>query len=338
MELSNTMQEYKFDFIGFGALNADTFYSIMLNKKLEDIISDLLPGGERIGVESERYRIIKNAEKYAENTGKSGGGQAANTAVALARMGFRCGFIGKVGDDELGDLLLESMESVDISHIQREGNSGTCLCLLDQFGERANIVFPGSNDAISIGELDVGYAKNGRFLHLTSFCSEDILQLQENLLSQNLVGTKITFDPGEIYSRLGMDRLYRILRRTNILFATSKELELITKKDYQIGIKEIIECGTEIIVCKMSEHGSRIITREDDIMIPVTRVEKVVDKTGAGDVYAAGFIAGILSGLPLESCGNLASKTSAISITGYGRENYPDNEFLRHYIDKLWHK
>jgi ribokinase len=324
-----------FDFIGFGALNVDTFYSLMPNKQLGDIVSDLLPGGEIIGSESKRSQVIQNAEKYANITGKSGGGQAANTAVALARMGFRCGFIGKVGDDKLGELLLESMENVDISHIQREGNSGTCLCILDQYGERANIVFPGCNDTISISESDIGYVKNGKVLHLTSFCNESIIQIQEYLLNCNLSETIVTFDPGEIFSRLGIDRLCGILKRTNILFATSKELELITSKDYLIAIKEIIECGTEIVVCKMSEHGSRIFSSKDDISIPVSKVEKVVDKTGAGDVYAAGFIAGILSGLPLDVCGNLASKVAALSITAYGREKYPDKEFLRLFLSLI---
>jgi ribokinase len=332
------MQIYSYDFIGFGALNVDMFYSIMPNRRLEDIVSDLVLGGERIGTESERDQVIRNAEKYAKMTGKSGGGQSANTAVALARMGFKCGFIGKVGNDELGNLLLQSMENVDIKHIQRGGNSGTCLCLLDQNGERANIVFPACNDTVSISESDINYAKSSKFLYLSSFCNDDIIFHQEKLISQDMTETKIAFDPGEIYSRLGMNRLYKILQHTNILFATLKEIELITKKDYQIGIKEIIECGTDIVVCKMSEQGSRIITKEDEILIPITKVEKVIDKTGAGDVYSAGFIAGMLLGLPLDLCGNLASQTSAISITGYGRENYPDKEFLRKYIDNIKEK
>lgn len=324
--------KYNFDFIGFGALNVDTFYSIIPDNQLENIVSNLFPGGERIGTESERNQVINNAEKYAKMTGKSGGGQSANTTVALAKMGFKCGFIGKVGDDKLGDLLLDSMENVDKSHIQREGNSGTCLCILDQQGERANIVFPGCNDKISINESDVNYIKSSKFLHLTSFCNEEILKIQENLLTQDLGETKITFDPGEIYSRLSMKRLCRILSYTDILFATSKEIELITGKEYQSGVKEIIDCGTEVVVCKMSEYGSRIFSKEYDIPISVTKVEKVIDKTGAGDVYAAGFIAGLLLGLSIESCGNLASQASALSITAYGREKYPDRVFLKNFI------
>jgi ribokinase len=108
-------------------------------------------------------------------------------------------------------------------------------------------------------------------------------------------------------------------------------LKFLTDREPIESAKEIIDGGTEIVVCKMSERGSMIISNEAIINIPITRVEKVVDKTGAGDVYAAGFIAGILSGLSLESCGKLASKASALSITAYGREKYPDQNFLEHF-------
>jgi ribokinase len=326
------VRDHKFDFIGFGALNVDIFYSLLPNKKSEDITPDLHPGGEIIGTEQKRNLVLKNAIKYATITGKSGGGQAANTTAALARMGFRCGFIGKVGNDDLGDILLDSLENIDKSHVQRDGNSGVCLCILDQDGERANVVFPGCNDKISISESDIGYMKNGKILHLTSFCSKDVLELQKQILENDINDTIITFDPGEIYSRHGVKNLYGILKRTKILFATTEELKLMTNREPQEAIKEIIDYGTKIVVCKMSERGSIIISDNVNITVPVSRVEKVIDKTGAGDVYAAGFIAGILSGLSLETCGKLASNTAALSISGYGRKKYPDKNFLKHFL------
>jgi len=326
------MYEHKFDFIGFGALNVDIFYSLLLDRKSVDIMPDLYPGGELVGIEQVRNLVLENVEKYAEIIGRSGGGQAANTAVALSRMGFRCGFIGKVGSDSLGEILLESLENVDKSHVQKDDDSGVCLCILDQNGERANVVFPGCNDEISINESDIDYVKSGKFLHLTSFCSENMLRLQEQLFEYDLSETKITFDPGEIYSRYGIKNLYGILKHTKILFATTEELKLLTGREPLEAVKEIINCGTEIVVCKMSEFGSMIITNEINVTIPITPVEKVVDKTGAGDVYAAGFIAGVLSGLSLESCGKLASNTSALSITAYGREKYPDKKFLKCFL------
>jgi len=323
----------RFDFVGFGALNMDIFYSLKAGKRTEDILPELHPGGEIIGSKRDRVIAFENSKKYAILTGRSGGGQSANTAVALARMGFKCGFIGKVGDDELGDLLLDSMENVDKSHIKRGGNSGVCLCILDQSGERANVVFPGSNDTLSIDDSDIEYARNSKAIHLTSFCSEKVLKEQERFLMGDLNESIITFDPGEIYSRLGIERLKKILKRTKILFATDEELKSMINKAYQESVKQIIDLGTEIVVCKMAERGSIIITKKLNVHIPITRVEKVVDKTGAGDVYSAGFIAGMLLNLPLESCGKLASSASALSITGYGREKYPDKEFLKRVLE-----
>lgn len=322
----------EFDFIGFGALNLDLFYSLKAGKKTEDILPELHSGGEIVGSEKDRLIAFENSEKYAILTGKSGGGQSANTAVALAKMGFKCGFIGKVGDDNFGDFLLDSLENVDKSHIKRCGKSGVCLCILDQNAERANIVFPGSNDTLSINNSDIEYAKNSKVIYLTSFCSEKVLEEQEKLLESDLNEPIIAFDPGEIYSRLGIDRLKKILRRAKILFATDDELKLMTNKTYQDSVKQILDLGTEIVVCKMGERGSIIFTNESEIPVPITHIEKVIDKTGAGDVYSAGFIAGMLIKLTLEFCGKLASSASALSITGYGRENYPDIKFLKNFL------
>lgn len=326
------MAERKLDFVGFGALNVDIFCSLRPGRTVEQIVPGLRPGGEVIAVGLDREQVLKSAQEHGIFTGKSGGGQAANTSVALARMGFQCGFLGKVGDDDMGDILLRSLGDVDKSHLQRGDDSGMCLCILDDSGERANAVFPGCNDTISLNNSDVDYVKNSRTLHITSFCNEKILELQEWLLGQELGDVIITFDPGEIYSRLGMSRLRKTLAATRVLFATVEELKLITGKEPRGAADDIIECGTKIVVCKRSGEGSEIITVDGSIDIPVTPVDQVVDKTGAGDVYAAGFIAGLLMELPLETCGRLASEAAALSISAYGREKYPDKIFLESFL------
>jgi len=325
----NTMN--KLDFIGFGALNMDIFCLLHKGNRVDQIISGLMPGGERMADESERERVLKAVQEYTTITGRSGGGQGANTGVALSRMGFRCGFIGKVGDDDIGNLLLESLGEMDKSHIQRGGNSGACFCILDEKGERANIVFPACNDTIGITDGDVEYVRNTKVLHLTSFCSENVLKLQKWLVEQNLEHVIITLDPGEIYSRMGINRLKKILKHTHILFATTEELFYLTGKNPHDAAKDVIQCGTHIVVCKEGSQGSKIILENKYIDVPVEPVERVVDKTGAGDVYAAGFIAGLLMELPLEICGKIASKAAALSISGYGREKYPDKVFLQRY-------
>ena len=329
------MSERKLDSVGFGALNVDYFYLLHPGKMVDQVVPGLHPGGERIGTELEREQILESAREHATFTGRSGGGQAANATVALDRMGFRCGFLGKVGDDEMGDFLLKSLESIDKSRMKRGANSGMCLCVLDQDGERANAVFPGCNDTISVDGSDVDYVRSSKALHLTSFCNERILELQGWFLEQGLGDVIVTFDPGEIYSRLGLKSIRKILKFTRVLFATVEELRLMTGKEPTEASEDIIQCGTDVVVCKKSGQGSEIISEKGNIPVPVARAEKVVDKTGAGDVYAAGFIAGLLLNLPLEICGRLASEAAALSISAYGREKYPDRQFLRRFLEEI---
>ena len=306
----------------------DIFCLLHPGRTVDQIAPGLRPGGEVMGDGAKREQILRAAQEHGTFTGKSGGGQAANTAVALARMGFSCGYLGKVGDDEMGDLLLESLEDMDKSHIQRGGHSGMCLCILDQDGERANVVFPGSNDTVSLDDSYMDYVRASKALHITSFCGEKILELQERLLERELGNVMATLDPGEIYSRLGVNRLRNVLRHTRILFAAAEELEMMTGKGAREAAADVIQCGTEIVVCKKGAQGSEIITREDVISIAAVHVEDVVDKTGAGDVYAAGFIAGLFMEQSLEICGKLGSEAAAFSISAYGREKYPDRAFL----------
>ena len=94
---------------------------------------------------------------------------------------------------------------------------------------------------------------------------------------------------------------------------------------------KLLDAGPELVVCKKGQLGSHIFKTSVDFEIPAERVE-VVDRTGAGDVYDAGFLAGLLLELPLDRCAALATKVAARSITGYGRDRYPDRAFLDAFL------
>ncbi len=124
------------EIIGFGALNVDLIYQIdwrSLNKRIN---LSLQPGEERVLAPEEFTSIWKAVDETGHSQGKSGGGQAANTMVALSQMGFPCGYIGRVGNDKAGELLYNSMQNVDKSHIRRQGQSGIALCLVDNSGSK----------------------------------------------------------------------------------------------------------------------------------------------------------------------------------------------------------
>jgi len=301
--------------IGFGALNVDVIY------KVKELPGGLVPGGEVVGRYEEFSGMLRILKEIGELKGKSGGGQAANTVVASSRMGFETGYIGKVGRDEEGDFLIQSMESVDTSRIRRNELSGMCIVLLDESGDRSNIILPNSNDTLSYDEVDVDYIKNARFLHLSSFVGDVPFDAQKRV-AQAIPSDNISFDPGELYARRGLKALLPIIKNTFIIFPTDREIKLMTGKDYKAGARELLENGVAVVACKRGEEGSYILSEDEEFDMPTERVT-VVDKTGAGDVYAAGFLAGLLSGSCLRDCASIATRAACLSITGYGRGRYP---------------
>jgi ribokinase len=92
-----------------------------------------------------------------------------------------------------------------------------------------------------------------------------------------------------------------------------------------------MEIGPSIVVCKKGRQGSHIFTGEEDFEVPAIEVE-VVDNTGAGDVYNAGFLAGLFLGKSLEESAHFATKVAAKSVTGYGRDCYPTEEDLKNFF------
>ncbi len=310
------------DVLGLGALNVDLIYEVDLT------LLGLEAGRERVGSYQEFEDLLNSLKNKAKLRIKNGGGSAANTIYALAKMGFSCGYLGKVGKDEEGDFLLEGLMKVGVNteKIKREGRSGLCVVLLGKQKDRSIIIFPNTNDTLSYSDLDPKYVDEAEFLHMSSFLGELPFEAQKRIARKTRA--KISFDPGEPHACKGIEELIPILERTFILFPTRREVEILTHKDYKEGCKELLKLGIEIVACKLGERGSYILCQEEELKIPPQR-GRIVDSTGAGDVYAAGFLAGLLKKRSLVECGRLATLTASQSIRGFGRNTYPDKEILQ---------
>jgi ribokinase len=156
-------------------------------------------------------------------------------------------------------------------------------------------------------------------------------EAQKDLMNRLDPEVKVSMDPGEIYARKGLVRLSPLIQRCHILFLTEKEVTLLTARDLRSGARSLLEAGPKILVCKRGSRGSQIFTESGDFEIP-TRAVTVVDNTGAGDVYNAGFLAGFFLRSPLEVCALFATQVASKSITGYGRTCYPNREDLGHFF------
>ena len=149
------------------------------------------------------------------------------------------------------------------------------------------------------------------------------LQTQLALLERLPASVEIAFDPGEIYARLGVKSFIPFLKRASYVFATESELETLCGLPADKALAFLLDVGVGLVVCKMGDRGAQIVGRRLDLYVPPHPAE-VVDVTGAGDLFAAGFVGGLLEGLGLEAAGRLAAWAASRGIGGLGRSTYPD--------------
>jgi len=296
----------KFDVVCFGALNVDNLFKV-----------------KKIAKAEEESIVLGHKESL--------GGSAANTAVGLARLGVKTGYIGKVADDREGELHLKvfSDEGVDTGGIivSKEGRSGIVLGFIDEDGERALYVDPGVNSLIDFNEISLKYVAESRFLHLTSFVGEKSLQTQIKLV-ENLSDTKVTLDPGNIYAKKGWSRMKPLIERCFAVLPNEIEMKLLTGKGYEEGAKQMMDAGVSIVAVKLGSRGCYVTDGSEKILIKPYKVN-VVDTTGAGDAFCAGFLYGLVTGRPLKHCGLLGNFVASRCITKIGaRDGLPKLEEL----------
>jgi ribokinase len=287
----------RFDAVGFGALNVDKLF------KVNEIVC------------AEEEGFIINCEEAC-------GGSAANTIVGLARLSCKVGFIGKLATDREGKMLIENFckESVKTDGIiqARKGRSGTAMGFVDKKGERALYVDPGVNDAIEFNEINREYALQAKFLHLTSFVGEKSFETQKKLVETLPKSIKVSLDPGELYARKGMKTLEPMIRCTFVLMPSLKEIKLLTgTSDYKKGAEVLLEKGVGIVAVKLGSKGCYVTDGKEKHLIEAFKV-KVVDTTGAGDAFCAGFLYGLINDKNLLECGRIGNFVASRCIMKIG--------------------
>jgi ribokinase len=287
----------KFDVVGFGALNVDTLLKV-----------DRLAGAEE--------------ESFVTDYAESCGGSAANTMVGLARLGCKVGFIGKVANDREGKLQIDCFKSegVDTGGIieAKHGRSGSVLGFVDKKGARALYINSGVNDTIEPREINYGYLSETKFLHYTSFVGEKSLRAQKKLLGALRSDVKVSFDPGSVYAQKGFPAIEPIIRSSYVFMPNAVELELLTgEADYRKGADLMIGVGVKIVAVKLGSQGCYVTDGSERLRIEPFKV-KVVDTTGAGDAFCAGFLYGLINGKSLSECGSLANFVASGCVTQMG--------------------
>jgi ribokinase len=301
----------KFDIIGFGALNVDKIYQV-----------------PRIAKEGEETFVLDFQE--------TPGGSAANTIVGLAKLGLKTGFIGKVADDYEGQLLINDFKREDVNTdgivVVKEGRSGVVTAYVDKKGERALYVHPSVNDSLTFEQINLEYAKQARFLHLTSV-DEKPFQAQKKLIEE-VSDVKVSLDPGEIYARKGLTKLRSLIKKSFVVLPSEGELKMLTGKRWKEGAKMLVKEGAGIVAVKLGEKGCYVTDGKEAHLIEPFKVN-VVDTTGAGDAFSAGFLYGLINDLDLYQCGRLGNFVASRCVTKVGaRTGLPTLSDLKDILRK----
>lgn len=272
--------------------------------------------------------LVTNGESFCRPVGRQSGGSAANTIYALAKLGLPSRFTGAVGADEDGRLQLESLASVgvDISAVAAKSgcDTGFILGFVDKQGHRALYACPGANQTVSLEDLQRGLAPSVGWVHCSSFAGDEPFFVQRRFAGALPAGVRLSFAPGALYALRGIQELRPFLNRCEIIFLAQPELETLTGETEPLqGAKVLLSDNVGTVAITLGAEGSVVATPSTHHYQPAVG-RMVIDTTGAGDAFAAGFIYGYFRGWAMEDAHRFAAVAASFAIETWGaRDGLP---------------
>jgi len=262
------------------------------------------------------------------------GGGACNFAVGLSRLGSKVALFGHVGNDQNGKAGLESLqaENVDISNVVIEEKipTGFVIILVDKNGQTIKIGYREANALLSPSDITKRLLKGVTLVHVSSVSAEVAFKVAEIC---NVMGIEGSIDFGGELMNQSQEVLLKIVDSFSIVFMNKIAFEKtfnVAPNEQGLKIAQSRDIG--ILNVTKGDQGSYLVTRKDILKIPIWNVP-VIDTTGAGDAYAAGFIHYFQEGLSLYEIGKKAAACAALQITlSNARDGMPMREDVDEFI------
>ncbi|HEY8351051.1 MAG TPA: adenosine kinase [Sphingomonadales bacterium] len=316
-----TQATERFDVVGIGNAIVD-----VLSPANDALLAELgLPKGSMTLIDEDAARRI-----YArmEDGVECSGGSAANTIAGLASFGSAAAFIGKTRNDDLGAVFARDIRAMGVTFrtppaVDGAPETARCLVLVTPDAQRTMGTFLGASVLLGPDDIDEDLIRASRVTYLEGYLWDPPQAKDAFLLAMDIAhgaGNKVALSLSDPFCVARYRAEFRRLAETqvDILFANEHEItSLYETEDFDAAL-QAIRGRCEIAVLTRSEKGSVIVTADAVHEIPAHPVAKVVDTTGAGDLYAAGFLHGLTRGHDLPHCGRLAARAAAEVISHYG--------------------
>lgn len=255
------------------------------------------------------------------------GGSAANTMVGVASFGGRAAFIGKVADDEFGRIFGHDIRAAGVTFATPAAKGGAptsrSLILVTPDGERTMNTYLGVSPDLNQGEVDADMVRAGAIVYLEGYLFDQppakaAFRQAASLARQANRKVALTLSDSFCVDRHRAEFLDLMRKETDILFANESEITALYQTKSFDDAARAVRGDVKIAVLTRSAKGSLILSGDKAVTVTPEPVRQVIDTTGAGDLYAAGFLYGFSQGKPLDQCGRLASIAAAEVISHIG--------------------
>ena len=314
------MSRKPLDVVGIGNAIVDVIVKtnddFLSDKKLQKGSMTLIDGDQASALYSE-----------VETETVTSGGSAANTIAGIASMGGHGAFIGKVSDDELGRIFRDDICSLGIEFVSQLSIKGPetarCFVFVTDDAERTMNTYLGACADLGPEDVDINVVGAANVTYLEGYLwdppkAKDAFRKAINIAHQ--ASRLVAFTLSDIFcvERHRTEFLDLVKNDIDILFANEQEIQSLYKVEAFADAVREIRGHCKIAVLTRGSLGSTIVTPHELLEVPAYPVSNVLDTTGAGDLYASGFLFGYSQGADLTTCGMYGAKAASQIISDYG--------------------
>jgi len=315
------MADAKYDVLGIGNAIFD-----VLVKADEKFLSDhgMTKGGMALIDEARAAAIYRDMGPATEMSG----GSAANTIVGIANLGARAAYIGKVKDDQIGRLYTHDIRAAGVAFETRPASGGPATgcsyILVTDDGERTMNTYLGAAQELTSGDIDPAAVAASKIVYLEGYLWDPASAKEAFVKAATLAHgagrqVALTLSDSFCVDRY-RDEFLDLMRKgtVDLVFANEAELHsLYQTSDFDTALKQLCE-DTKLGIVTRSEKGCVVVSDDGVVAVPAFPIDRVVDTTGAGDLFAAGFLFGLVRNAGYHNAGRLGALAAAEVIQHIG--------------------
>jgi sugar/nucleoside kinase (ribokinase family) len=306
--------------LGIGNAIVDVFVKVNDDFLLKN---NLTKGSMKL-LEKQEFESLKNTIKIEKI---EAGGSVANTMVGIAYLGGHPSFIGKVNSDEFGNIYKKSLQKINVNFLYSEKKenipTGASIIFITPDSERTMCTYLGISSQLSKKDINEDYIKDYEIIFLEGYLwdkgiSEEMFKHVIQLAKKNNV--KIAMSLSDIFcvTRHREDFFKLLKNDLNILIGNENEINELMQKNNLLDSMNELKNINKLIIITRSENGSVTVLNNEITNCDSIKVEKVLDLTGAGDLFAAGFLKEYLDKSNIKKCLQTGSKLAAQVIQKIG--------------------